>query len=123
MPSQPSNPTNPTADDIRIPRKRQARLDDNGEPAGVPASKKVKSAPENGQKKRKPAKRSPAKKKKATVPAKNTPPVEIGISDPVDKATDLQEPAIDSDDEIVIVETEEEPEEDDEAELGASDIK
>jgi hypothetical protein len=117
--------------DIRNPRKRQARLDDNGEPAGVPAPKKVKSAQQNGQKKKKPTKTS-AGKKKSTAPAKNTPSVETGVSDPVDKTTNRQEPPVNrqeptavgsdsssSDDDVVVVEDDEEPEEDDEAELGA----
>ena len=42
--------------DNRIPCKCQARLDDNGEPAGVPASKKAKSAGQNGPKKKTPTK-------------------------------------------------------------------
>lgn len=122
MPSQPSNPK-PTADDIRIPCKRQARLDENSEPAGVPASKKMKPAEQNISKKRRPAKTSTKWEKKTTPPAKNTPPVETGVSDPVNKATNPHEAAVDgsesSDDDVVIVEKDEEPEEDDEAELGA----
>lgn len=127
MPSQDSQPSDPTSTmtaDIRHPRKRQARLDDNGEPAGVPAPKKVKSAQQNGQKKRKPAKTS-AGKKKTTASAKNTPSVETGVSDPVDKTTNRQEPTVvgsdseSSDDNVAVVEDDKEPEEDDEAELGA----
>lgn len=127
MPSQDSQPSDPTSTmtaDIRNPRKRQARLDDNGEPAGVPAPKKVKSAQQNGQKKRKPAKTS-AGKKKTTASAKNTPSVETGVSDPVDKTTNRQEPTVvgsdseSSDDNVAVVEDDKEPEEDDEAELGA----
>ena len=126
MPSQdsPSDPTSTMTADIRNPRKRQARLDDNGEPAGVPAPKKVKSAQQNGQKKRKPAKTS-AGKKKTTASAKNTPSVETGVSDPVDKTTNRQEPTVvgsdseSSDDNVPVVEDDKEPEEDDEAELGA----
>ena len=127
MPSQDSQPSDPMSTmtaDIRNPRKRQARLDDNGEPAGVPAPKKVKSAQQNGQKKKKPTKTS-AGKKKSTAPAKNTPSVETGVSDPVDKMTNRQEPTAvgsnssSSDDDVVVVEDDEEPEEDDEAELGA----
>ena len=38
--------------DNHIPCKHQARLDDNGELAGVPASKKAKSAGQNGPKKK-----------------------------------------------------------------------
>jgi hypothetical protein len=48
-----------TTDDIRIPCKHQARLDDNGEPAGVPAPKKKKSADQDGPKKKVPAKTGP----------------------------------------------------------------
>lgn len=128
MPSQDSQPSDPkstmTSTDIRNPRKRQARLDDNGEPAGVPAPKKVKSAQQNGPKKKKPAKRS-AVKKRSTASAKNTPSVETEVSDAVDKTTNRQEPMVvesDSDssssDAVVVVDDDEEPEEDDEAELG-----
>ena len=39
-PAQPSNPQT-TPNEGRVPRKRQARLDDNGEPAGVPVAKKT----------------------------------------------------------------------------------
>ena len=142
MPSQDSQPSDPTSTmtaDIRNPRKRQARLDDNGEPAGVPAPKKVKSAQQNGQKKRKPTKTS-AGKKKTMASAKNTPSIETGVSDPVDKTTNCQEPTVNrqeppvnrqkptivesdsessSSDVVVVVEDDKEPEEDDEAELGA----
>ena len=55
MPAHPTNPQ-PTPNEIRNPRKRQARLDDNGEPAGVPVPKKVKSAGQNRQKKKLPTK-------------------------------------------------------------------
>ena len=54
--------------DNRIPCKRQAQLDDNGELAGVPASKKAKSAGQNGPKKKTPTKMRTEPKK--TVPSK-----------------------------------------------------
>ena len=50
----PAQPPNLQQTDNRIPCKCQARLDDNGKPAGVPASKNAKSAGKNGPKKKKP---------------------------------------------------------------------
>jgi hypothetical protein len=67
-------PMQPEPTDERIPRKRQARLDDNGEPARVPAPKKIKSAEKNGQKKKVPAKAQPEKKKNPSVPLKKPHP-------------------------------------------------
>ena len=63
MPAQPTTdpPAQTTAND-RNPRKHQARLDDNGEPAGVPAPKKTKSVERIGPKKKVPAKTRPEKK-------------------------------------------------------------
>ena len=76
-PAQPSNPQ-PTPNESRVPRKRQARLDDNGEPAGVPVAKKLKSVSQNRQKKTLPAKTRPDTQKenpKAVAPAKKKPSV------------------------------------------------
>ena len=129
-PAQPSNPQ-PTPNESRVPRKRQARLDDNGEPAGVPVAKKLKSASQNGQKKTLPAKTRPdtqKKKPKAVAPAKKKPSVRIEASAndsddtrETDERTNLPDPMLvessneaDSSDIEVI----EPPEEDDEAELG-----
>ena len=104
----------------RIPRKRQARLDDNGEPARVPAPKKIKSADNNGQKKKLPAKAQPEKKKTPSVPLMKTPSIEIPASNP----TTPPEPkvvVVSSDDED-IAEIFEAPEEDAEAQLGAYSV-
>ena len=51
--------------DNRIPCKCQAQLDDNGELAGVPASKKAKSAGQNGPKKKPPPKCEQNQKKRS----------------------------------------------------------
>ena len=72
MPPDP----HPTASE-RIPRKRQARLDDNGEPAGVPALKKMKSVEKNVAKKNLPAKTRPEKKNNSSAPPKKTSSIEI----------------------------------------------
>jgi hypothetical protein len=143
MPEQQTDPP----DDIRMPRKRQARLDDNGEPAGVPVSKKVKLAGKNGQKNKAPAKTrpqnkktgpkitsattsavAPAKKKTSAVTAEIEPELANNSDDTRGKndGTNPQEAVVvgSSDDEIMeddveIVEKHlEEEEEDDEAELG-----
>ena len=113
----------PSANDSgRIPRKRQARLDDNGEPAGVPAPKKRKSVEKDGPKKKGPAK----KKTESSAPLKKTPSVEIPASDnDTNEAngTKAQETVVivSSDDEEDVAEAVEleAPEEDDEAQLGA----
>jgi hypothetical protein len=116
-----------TTDDSRnerIPRKRQARLDDNGEPAGVPAPKKIKSADKNGQKKKSPAKAQQEKKKTPSVPLKKTPSIEIPASNPTTPPTTPPEPkvvVVSSDDED-IAEILEAPEEDAEAQLGAYSV-
>ena len=134
MPQQPANPQvrpQPTPNSSHIPCKQQARLDDNGEPAGVPAAKKVKSTNKIGQKKKVPLKTlaQPEKKNSATsvsaapAPAKKKLSVKIGVlaSDPGDSDEDntnsqLEEPVIvDSSDEVEVIE---EPAEDDEAQLG-----
>jgi hypothetical protein len=123
MPAQPTSPQ-PNADDIRIPRKRQARLDDNGEPAGVPASKKMRSAEENRQKKKIPAKTRPEKQRNTSKTVQQKTSVEIGVTkDSHDTRNGTQEPSelVDvesSDDEADAIEIPEEPEEDDEAQLG-----
>ena len=57
MPPDP----HPTASE-RILRKRQARLDDNGKPAGVPALKKMKSVEKNVAKKTYLRKQDPKRK-------------------------------------------------------------
>ena len=77
MPEQHTN-SHPT-------RKRQARLDDNGEPAGVPVPKKMKSVEKNGPPKKKPTnlKTRPEKKDSSSVttaPVKRTPTVETPAS-------------------------------------------
>ena len=68
MPGKPqATKSQPTADDTRNPRKRQTRLDDNGEPVSLPVSKKRKSvADENRPKKKVPAQARPEKKKAAS---------------------------------------------------------
>jgi hypothetical protein len=140
MPAQqPTTSTNPgpprqlTTDDNYIPgpRKRQARIDDNGEPVSFPASKKMKSAETNGEKEKVPTKSSktrPQKKKTApkTAPAKRKPSASIEIdsddnlndSDLEDtpKVADGSDAVVDEDPDVVDVP--EIPEEDDEAELG-----
>lgn len=139
-----AQPTNPTADDNHIPgpRKRQARLDDNGEPVILPASKKRKSAEQNGQKKKVPAKKRPDNKRtvsKTVSVAPEKPSVEIEDSDNprnTPKDADTSNPQVpevvqvessgsefDDDETDVVMPKKkasvmEEPEEDDEAELG-----
>ena len=54
--TMPAQPPNLQQTDNHIPQKCQAQLDDNGEPAGVAASKKAKSAGKNGPKKKTPPK-------------------------------------------------------------------
>ena len=66
--TMPAQPPNLQQTDNHIPCKCQARLDDNGELAGVPASKKAKSAGQNGPKKKNPTKTQTEPKK--TVPSK-----------------------------------------------------
>jgi len=113
MPAQPTNPQ-PTANE-RIPRKRQARLDDNGEPAGVPAPKKMKSVEKNGQKKTAPTKARPEKKK--------TPSIEMPANDSDTRETNATGPpeavVVESsdDEDIKILEA---PKEDAELQLGAN---
>jgi hypothetical protein len=115
MPAQPTDPQ-PTVND-RIPRKRQARLDDNGEPAGVPALKKMKSVEKNGQVKKVPV------KKRTAAPLKKTPSAEIAATQPASNSNGTTPPetvvVVSSDDEEAVVEILEEPEEDAEAQLGA----
>jgi hypothetical protein len=124
MPAPPTEPQK-TAND-RIPRKRQARLDDNGEPAGLPAPKKKKSVENNGPKKAIPAKPRPQKKNNNPAPLQKTPSVEIPVtaseSDVTMNTTDTTEPpetviVVSSDDDDLGVP--EAPEEDAEAQLGA----
>jgi len=121
MPAQPTNPQ-PTANE-RIPRKRQARLDDNGEPAGVPAPKKMKSVEKNGQKKTAPTKARPEKKKTALVPIKETPSIEMPANDSDTRETNATSPpeavVVESsdDEDIKILEA---PKEDAELQLGAN---
>ena len=137
MPAQPTTSNNPpsqlTTEDNYIPgpRKRQARIDDNGEPVAFPASKKMKSAEKNGAKEKvitKSSKTRPQKKKTApkTAPAKRKPSTSIEIdSDANESESDLEDtpkvadgsdPVVDEDSDVVDVP--ENPEEDDEAELG-----
>jgi hypothetical protein len=119
MPAQPTDPQ-PTAND-RVPRKRQARLDDNGEPAGVPALKKMKSVEKNGQIKKVPVKTRP--EKKTAAPLKKTPSAEITTTQPASDSNGTNPPetvvVVSSDDEDAVVEIPEEPEEEAEAQLGA----
>lgn len=132
LPGQPTTPqphVDATGSDVRMPRKRQARLDDNGEPAGVPASKKMKSAEQNGQKK-KPTKTRPEKNRNsskiAIAPSQKKASVETGVANNSEDSrnrTNPQEPSEpvtieSSDDEADVIEMPEAPEEDDEAELG-----
>ena len=105
MPAQLTIPQ-PNGDDTRIPRKRQARLDDNGEPAGVPASKKMRPADENGQKKR-PAKKRPEKQRNTSHDTRD------GTQEPSEPIN-----VDSSDDEMDVIEKPEKPEEDDKAQLG-----
>ena len=106
----------PSANDSgRIPRKRQARLDDNGEPAGVPAPKKRKSVEKDGPKKKGPAN----KKTQSSAPLKKTPSAEIPASDHDTNEADGTIVIVSSDDEEDVAEAVEAPEEDDEAQLGA----
>lgn len=62
MPEQLTDPQ-PTPDDICIPCKHQACLDDNGEPVGVPVPKRMKSGEKNGQKNKAPTKMRPQNQK------------------------------------------------------------
>ena len=134
MPAHPTT-TNPqsTPNEARNPRKRQARLDDNGEPAGVPrpVAKRVKSAGQNGQKKKLPAKTrrdNPKNLPKAVArPPKKTSVEKEVVNDSDDTmktndGTNLPEPDLveSSDEEGSVIEIDDEPEEDDEAELGMS---
>jgi hypothetical protein len=125
MPGPPTDPQ-PTANE-RIPRKRQARLDDNGEPAGLPAPKKIKSIEKNGPKKAVPAKTRPEKKINPAL--RKTASVEIPVtSSSLDvtknTTTEPSETVVvvssDDDDDVVHdVDVPEAPEEDPEAQLGA----
>ena len=121
MPPQPTNPQ--TTNDNSLPRKRQALLDDNGEPVSLPASKKKKSAEQTGPKKKVPTKPQVKPKGKGTVsktvsnaPAKIKPSVEV---EEVAVANGPEAPLTVeySDDEDVNM-IPEENEEKDEAELG-----
>lgn len=127
MPPDP----HPTASE-RIPRKRQARLDDNGEPAGVPALKKMKSVEKNVAKKNLPAKTRPEKKNNSSAPPKKTSSIEIPAARGSDVTkntnatvvTNPPEPELqviettDDDDNNVEEVVPEVPEEDAEAQLG-----
>jgi hypothetical protein len=127
MPAQPTNPQ-PT---VSGPRKRQARLDDNGEPAGVPALKKMKSVEKNGPKKTAPAKTRQEKNKTPSVPLKMTPSIEIPArlaressrDSVVTRKTNATSPPetviVESSDDEDIEDIPEAPEEDAEAQLGA----
>jgi hypothetical protein len=131
MPAHPTNPQ-PTPNEDRIPRKRQARLDDNGEPAGAPVAKKAKSAGTNGQKKKLPAKKRPDNSKKtprAVAPAKKKTSNETEAANDSNDTrkdndgTNLHEPAFvgssdEADNSVIDIDSDDEPEEDDEAELG-----
>ena len=64
----PAQPPNIQQTDNCIPRKCQAWLDDNGEPPGVPASKKAKWAEKNGPKKKVPTKKWTERKEVFTLP-------------------------------------------------------
>ena len=79
MPPQPQ-----TVQENPLPRKRQAPLDDNGEPVTIPASKKKKSVEQARPKKKEPAKSQAKTKEKRTVsttvskaPVKRKPSVEM----------------------------------------------
>lgn len=126
MPAQPQVMNSPPpADDHRNPRKRQIRLDDNGEPVALPVSKKRKSAADQNTLKKKLPAKTRAKKKSVskTVSVTNdsedtryTPNV------PDETPSDPQEPSepiiVTSSDDEEVEKKHEEPEEDDEAELG-----
>lgn len=130
-PTNPQVGPQPTPNSSCIPHKQQARLDDNGEPAGVPAAKKVKSTEQIGQKKKVPHKTRPEKTNPAAsvsaAPAKKNLSVKIGIlasdSDDSDKNnknntnSQFEESVVvDSSDEVEVIE---EPAKDDEAQLDA----
>ena len=63
-----AQPPNLQQTDNHIPRKCQAQLDENGKPAGVAASKKAKSAGQNGPKKKKPPPKHEQNQKKLSLP-------------------------------------------------------
>ena len=123
MPGPPTDPQ-PTAND-RVSRKRQARLDDNGEPIGLPAPKKKKSVENDGRKKEVPAKTRPEKNNNPA-PLKKTPSVEIPVTaselDVTGNATTKPSKTVvvvSSDDDEEVLEVPEAPEEDAEVQLGA----
>ena len=62
-----AQPPNIQQTDNCIPHKHQARLDENGELAGVAASKMAKSAGQNGPKKKNPPKHEQNQKKKLSL--------------------------------------------------------
>jgi hypothetical protein len=98
MPTEPANPQ--VTVEARTSRKRQAPLDDNGEPVAVPKKRATAAAP-----------LKPAPPKKRT-PNKNTGTTIDGSDDDPSHDSDMD---VDSDDDVEIVEK---PEEDPEAELG-----
>ena len=126
MPPQPH-----TIQEDSLPRKRQAPLDDNGEPVTLPAIKKKKSVEQNGPKKKVPTKSQAKPKGKRTMAVSKTVPSEAPASrkpsEEISMATSnnpaSEEPLmVESADEEVIDnipdDIPEEPEESDEAELG-----
>ena len=126
MPAHPTNPQ-PTPNETWNPHKHQPWLDDNSEPAGAPVAKKVKSAGKNGPKKKLPAKtrgNNPKNHPKAVAPPpKKTSVDAANDSDDTRKTNDgtnLPELVLveSSDEGGSVIEIDEEPEEDDEAELG-----
>jgi hypothetical protein len=98
MPTEPANPQ--VTVEARTSRKRQALLDDNGEPVAVLKKRATAAAPPK-----------PAPPKKQT-PNKNTGTTIDGSNDDPSHDSDMD---VDSDDDVEILEK---PEEDPEAELG-----
>jgi len=121
-----TEPANLQATVERSTRKRQAPLNDNGEPVSVPVSKKRKTAPA----KPAPPKKGVAANKKASVeeipedPAPSDPPrnprnileASDGSDDEFESLPISAPMEVDSDEDVV--EIVEEPKEDGEAELG-----
>jgi hypothetical protein len=101
-----------------IPRKRQARLDDNGEPAGLPALKKMKSVENNGSKKKLPAKTSPENNNSTPAPLKKTHSVDTDVTIKSNTTSPPETVIVVSDDDDDISAVPEAPEEDAEAQLG-----